>query len=44
MADAPSFPDQVAQRTRGIGKLTALVGSTNAGNSDWRDAYCLRIV
>ena len=38
LTDAPSFPDQVAQLTRGSGALTALVGATNAGAGDFRDA------
>jgi hypothetical protein len=41
--DAPSFPDQAAQQTRGSGPLKALVGTTNAGTADFRDAYCVRI-
>jgi hypothetical protein len=43
-ADAPSFPDGKAQVTRGRGRLTSIVGSTNSGSLDYRDAYCLRIV
>jgi hypothetical protein len=42
--DAPSFPDERAQVTRGTGALTSIVGSTNSGLLDYRDAYCLRIL
>lgn len=43
--DAPSYPDNQAQVTRGNGSLPFIIGATDSGlaTPDFRDAYCIKI-